>query len=762
MGERAQLLVIRDFEPLIEYLNSGACNIAGRVGFVTPDGRMLRVVDQRDQQFETPTLATQRLDLTDAPGVVKRADQLVRSPKSAPRLAETLLSETWIVDTLDSALALAHGIGAGCRFVTLQGETIETDGTLFVGSVRAEAAIVSRKSELRRLKADLGRLEKMIQDKQQNLEVLVNTLSDTDVAISTGESQLQARLENLTEFKSSVNSHAKELSRLQQERVRLTEEQQTIDERMQQAEQELESLEQIAGSTQVAIEDARSRIQDAERGLAKLEQERQDLENGRAERRLVLAKQEERVIASKDARQRFSDEQHQHEQQAAEAGMRLQDTRVNHSSATLQLLNARSELSLHCWLKESVDRSVKDFMERRRDLRSQRAQLNERDIKTRQSRRALSDELHQFEIQVRDVQHQVRSIAERIQEEYQQSLEEIVESGASAFRRYLEKNYPDWNEQAESESTDEDTESEESVAVDQQDESPESDGDADESGDSTAQDADDAVSTEDDATDDVSTEATDTDEHAEPEPPVAFADVRGEIEEHVNGLRRKIRNLGNVSSESLDNLEQLESRFSHLSEHLQDLVEAKQTLEDIVRRINHESRKMFAETFDDIRSHFQTLFRKLFGGGEGDIILEDPEDILECGIDVVARPPGKELRSISLLSGGEKTMTAVALLLAMFKSRPSPFCILDEVDAALDEANVDRFVGVLKDFQDTTQFIMITHRKPSMAATDVLYGVTMEQSGVSKRMAVRFEDVSDDGNFKNSEHPAAEELKQAA
>jgi chromosome segregation protein len=141
------------------------------------------------------------------------------------------------------------------------------------------------------------------------------------------------------------------------------------------------------------------------------------------------------------------------------------------------------------------------------------------------------------------------------------------------------------------------------------------------------------------------------------------------------------------------------------------------------------------------------LFRRLFGGGEADVILEDPEDILECAIDVVARPPGKELRSISLLSGGEKTMTAVALLLSIFKSRPSPFCILDEVDAALDDANIGRFVGVLKDFQQETQFIMITHRKPTMAVTDVLYGVTMEESGISKRLVVRFEEIDDKGNF---------------
>ncbi len=162
-----------------------------------------------------------------------------------------------------------------------------------------------------------------------------------------------------------------------------------------------------------------------------------------------------------------------------------------------------------------------------------------------------------------------------------------------------------------------------------------------------------------------------------------------------------------------------------------------------MRRINVESKRMFLESFETIRGYFRELFRKLFGGGEADLILEDPEDVLECSIDVVARPPGKELRSISLLSGGEKTLTAVALLLSIFKSRTSPFCLLDEVDAALDDANIGRFVNVLREFQQNTQFIMITHRKPTMAVTDVLYGVTMEESGVSRRLSLRFEDVDE-------------------
>ena len=238
-------------------------------------------------------------------------------------------------------------------------------------------------------------------------------------------------------------------------------------------------------------------------------------------------------------------------------------------------------------------------------------------------------------------------------------------------------------------------------------------------------------------------------------PQPAFTDLRPELEARVNRLRKQLKLMGSVNTDSLRDLEMLETRFEQLSAQLQDLVEAKHTLEDIIRKLNTESRRLFAETFETIRTNFQQLFRQVFGGGEGDIVLEDPNDVLDCGIDIAARPPGKELRSISLLSGGEKTMTAIALIMAIFQSKPSPFCILDEVDAALDEANVERFTAVIKAFQQSTQFIMITHHKRTMTVADVLYGVTMEESGVSKRMSVRFEDVSDDGNFRTPSQPAA-------
>ncbi|MHB8901850.1 MAG: coiled-coil domain-containing protein, partial [Thermoguttaceae bacterium] len=223
---------------------------------------------------------------------------------------------------------------------------------------------------------------------------------------------------------------------------------------------------------------------------------------------------------------------------------------------------------------------------------------------------------------------------------------------------------------------------------------------------------------------------------------------REQVQNEIEELRRKINNLGNINLEALEELEQLESRFENLSTQFKDLTSAKNSLQRIIEKINVDSRQLFSETLETVRGHFRTLFRDVFGGGQADIVVEADEDILECGIEIIARPPGKEPRNISLLSGGEKTMTCVALLLALFRSRPSPFCILDEVDAALDEANIGRFTNVLRDFLSMTQFIIVTHSKKTMTCADTIYGVTMQESGVSKPVSVRFEDVSDDGHIR--------------
>ena len=209
----------------------------------------------------------------------------------------------------------------------------------------------------------------------------------------------------------------------------------------------------------------------------------------------------------------------------------------------------------------------------------------------------------------------------------------------------------------------------------------------------------------------------------------------------IEELREKIEKMGSVNLQAIEELEEAEKRSEFLAGQEHDLVSAKDKLQEVIRKINRESRERFEATFNAVREHFQVLFRQLFGGGKADIQLEEGVDILEAGVEIIARPPGKQMRNITLLSGGEKVLTAIALVFALFRARPSPFAILDEVDAALDDTNIGRFLVLLQEFLKRSQFVIISHNKQTMAAADVLYGVTMQEHGVSKKVAVRFEDI---------------------
>jgi chromosome segregation protein len=213
------------------------------------------------------------------------------------------------------------------------------------------------------------------------------------------------------------------------------------------------------------------------------------------------------------------------------------------------------------------------------------------------------------------------------------------------------------------------------------------------------------------------------------------------VPREIDELKGKIDKMGNVNLEAIHEQSELEEREVHLMGQMEDLQKAEKALKDIINKINITSRELFEKTFNEVRIHFHELFRKMFGGGRADIILEEGVDILDAGIDIVAQPPGKELKSIMLFSGGEKVMTTIALLFAIFQSKPSPFCILDEVDAALDENNIGRFTQILKEFAMASQFVIITHSKQTMTIADVIYGVTMEEPGVSKKISVKFEEA---------------------
>ena len=210
-----------------------------------------------------------------------------------------------------------------------------------------------------------------------------------------------------------------------------------------------------------------------------------------------------------------------------------------------------------------------------------------------------------------------------------------------------------------------------------------------------------------------------------------------ETSREIELLKQKIESYGQVNLVAIEEFEELRQRFDFLTNQQSDLIKSKESLHEAILKINRTTKKMFLETFEKLVVEFKNYFRLLFGGGDAQLFLQDEQDVLESGIEIVCRPPGKKLQNVLLLSGGEKSMSAIALLFAIFKVKPSPFCVLDEIDAALDEANVDRFSRMLVDFTSQSQFIVITHNKKTIANANIMYGITMEKAGISKIVSVK-------------------------
>ena len=206
--------------------------------------------------------------------------------------------------------------------------------------------------------------------------------------------------------------------------------------------------------------------------------------------------------------------------------------------------------------------------------------------------------------------------------------------------------------------------------------------------------------------------------------------------ERLEKIRARLESIGEVNLAAIEEHEELRERSRFLTEQKDDLESSVNQLRESIARINRTSRQRFRETFEQVKERFEQNFPRLFRGGKASLGLTESEDVLEAGIEIMAQPPGKRLQSVNLLSGGEKTMTAIALLVSVFQVRPSPFFLLDEVDAALDDANVDRFNEIVREMASSSQFLLITHNKRTIEMADVLYGVTMEEKGVSKLVSV--------------------------
>jgi chromosome segregation protein len=603
-------------------------------------------------------------DYSNLENVIGLASTFVRREDKYDHLVNLLLGKTLIVKDLATALRLRREDTAGMRFVTLDGELIETDGSVHIGSSKAVSGLISRKSELEALNIQLGELDQEItrldqlsrqtNQQQQTLAAQQQQLRTKIYEVKTARVQAQTNLANCDE----------QIRKLSQEEPILATELQSLEQQENFAAERQEQAQEKLGEVETEQAETRTRLGAMQGQLQSRQAQRQRLADQLTEVKVLAGQLAEKrkgtVGAINSLRERA--QQMLASYQSAEDEIESAQTRIQ--QAERQILHTESRLA-------------KAYMDKQQ-FQSQSAQLRQqRDVRQRKMQQLL-EETSTLRQQITEIQQQSQDLALHINEltVRQETLIQRVqeELGVDVEHTYTQYEYKeqDW----------------------------------------------------------------------------------AAVENEINDLKGKISRLGNVNIDAIAEQEQLEAREVFLSTQQKDLVEAQQKLQDLIVKLDEDSSKRFAETFETVRNNFQELFRKLFGGGKADLVLDNPEDVLESGIDIMARPPGKETRNVSLLSGGEKTLTTVALLMAIFKSRPSPFCILDEVDAALDEANVDRFNLVLQDFLSHSQFIVITHNKRTMGYAQVLYGITQQEAGISKQVAVRFDDKTGTTPEKE-EHEAA-------
>ena len=649
LGETSQYIVV-DGDQMVTLLAEEKLQVDGRVGLI---------------QLNDPTTlgADPEVNLNGAPGVIGRADRLVQVNAPYVDFIKQMLGGTWVVKTLADAVTLQKGQGTGARFVTLDGEIVEADGTVVVGPKAVSSGIVSRRSELRALTKELKNLDDEISEIREQIKSQTQSHKKADSEVQRLINENSDLASTLTQLTAQANSSEKQLAEYQQQLKQANAELTSAESELETATSKISTDRASLTAQELQVTALNQLISSDQSSLSQSEQRRKELEKEVTASKVQLAKWEQQLDDLEQRRAQALTQADDKTEQLLQVEQQLAADTEARKAAAENIEAAESTLNELKVKQETFTDELATLTRTRTEADTQRRKLATELSGQRDTLRLTKEKEHQAKLQIDQLKMQAQQLAERLEEDYGI---EIASADLDEAMASLSDEEPVGREQMDAEITD---------------------------------------------------------------------------------LRKKLGQIGTVNLDALTELEDLESRYLKMDGQYQDLVQAKETLEKIIVRINADSRKLFVETLEAIRLNFQKLFRQTFGGGQADIILEEGVDPLEAGVEIIATPPGKPEFNNSLLSGGEKALTAVSLLMAIFQFRPSPFCVLDEVDAPFDEANIGRFIDVLKSFLGWTKFVIVTHSKKTMTAATTLYGITMQESGVSKRVSVRFEDVSEDGKI---------------
>ena len=638
---------------------------------------------------------------------------LVRSTADLAPLLDALLADTYLATSLDEALQLRRTHSA--TFVTTSGELLTADGLLIGGAAGGVSnSLLERKNQMHALAIETDQARQQADALAERRQALV-------IEIETAQARLDEAREEKQNGSLQVSTLRNQLAMVERETRETERKQQNLEgERVSSEERHREAADRMGG--------LESEINESLQGLEALQARRaeaaNELEVLRARENELGGELNELRVKVATERQRHSSLHHQRvpmEARLAELAdlieQRQQDivSYEQRAGATIAE-NAEIEASLES-LRGQVgegESTVAALIEERAGIAASAEELSHTLRILRHQLSEAHDQRSRLEVKRSQLDMKLTALTEHIQKRYQIDL--------LTFERDLHGLRVAIRDQAKRQRGGEDN-----------------GGGASQPG--SGEVVEDAPSASEDATTARGWEAPPTED--------AFVIDWDRIDIVVRELDQRLDSMGPVNLDAIQEYDELEQRHTFLEQQNTDLENSKAELLDVIVKINNTTKTLFAETFEKIRTNFGEMFTELFGGGKANLLLLDESDPLESGIDIIAKPPGKQLTSITLLSGGERTMTAVALLFSIYMVKPAPFCVLDEMDAPLDESNINRFIKILDRFVGQSQFIVISHHKRTIARADALYGVTMEEHGVSKLVGVKFSHRTDEGEGKD-------------
>lgn len=715
LGRRLQAVIVSDVE------------IAEKVVTSLRDGKVgqASIIAESHLSESAPT------DPGRAPlGAIGWAIGEVRCRPGVQPLLARLLSNVLLAEDLNTALRLREK-DPSFAIATLTGEFITREGIIHGGRTGDESVSILRmQTEIRDLKTVTDSLDTEVVARQERRDELKQRVDQFEGSLGEARERLQQKRVASSTLEGKLALIERDLSQFSNRIESLEWEQRDVIERTAKVTGELEAnraertaalgkVEELNTTTETTgaeLDAARSREEEltekvtAARTCLAVEQgTRQNLEE---QREPMLARLNE-LLEQVERR---------------EAEITSYKARIENSAAETQSLQEKIRQSE---TESAAAREERDTIQNEKNGYSSRIEEGESDLtKKRREVQAVASQRGKEEVRVAQFDLNLENIERTCRDRYRTELE-FFEPDSHALLLAIEerkrngaarlKSYSDF-EEGENEETAPAPAAEETVLIDEP------------AGEDTTVAAELVINDENEA---------ELNDPTEPDWPF--------VEDVVSQLRTKLDSMGPVNIDAIEEFDELEEHYKFNVQQLNDLENSKEELLRMIARINRDTRKMFSETFEKIRKNFRDMFRELFGEkAKADLVLMDDNDPLECGIDIIAKPPGKKLQTISLLSGGERSMTAVALLFGIYMVKPSPFCVLDELDAPLDEANITRFIKVLDRFIGGSQFVIVTHSKRTMSRADVMYGVSMEEFGVSKTVGVTFSKAGEGKGMKQA------------